>query len=371
MKISFNAMLLSAPSFGIRSYIYNLLKNFFDLDKVNEYLIYSGSDDFDSKDNFKIIRPFKNKISASRRILWEHFVLPKLLNNGKTDLFHMPDHILPVLSVKAKKVITIHDLSFYIYPETFNFSKRFYKKLLTPYSVKNADFIIADSNSTKSDIIKLFSYQEQKIKVVYIGVSEMFKKINDQNLLKKIRSKRRLPKNFIIFVGTLEKRKNIELLIDSFADLIRQKKIDHDLIIVGKKGWLFEGIFEKINKKELAGRVKFIFDTTDDELPILYNLADLMVYPSLYEGFGLPVVESMACGCPVITSNVSSLKEIACGAAILINPRDKEELSYYIEKVLTDENLRNDLITKGFQRAKNFTWRKCAEETLQIYNSIL
>lgn len=369
MKIAIDAMLLSAPAFGIRTYISNLLKWIPLLDKDNKYLVFSGSSEFDSQKNFIVKRPFKSNISAQQRILWQNFVLPRLLFRENIDVFHMPDHLLPLLPIKAKKIITVHDLCFYKYPQTFGFMKRYYKIFLTPLSIKQADFIIADSFSTKSDIIEIFSCNPEKIGVVHLGVSNEFKVLKDFDRLEDAQKKYNLPSNFILFVGTLEKRKNIESLIDAYR-ILKEKKYEVTLVIVGKKGWLYQGIFDKVKKYNLENHVVFISGVDQNELVALYNLAKVFVYPSLYEGFGLPVLEAMACGCPVIASNVSSIPEIASNASILIDPKNIEELCSAIEKVLIDDELRNGLIKKGLERVKNFTWEKCVKETLAIYNSI-
>lgn len=354
MKIAINAMLLSAPSFGIRTYISNLIKHLKQIDTQNTYEIFSGSSSFSN---------------PAVRIMWEQLIQPFLINKGGFDVFHSPDHVLPFLPIKAKKIVTVHDLSFYMHPETFPAMKRTYKKLITPGSLRRADRIIADSASTKKDIIDIFAISPDKISVVHIGVGGEFSKIHDSNILSRLKEERKLKNPFILFVGTLEKRKNIEGLIDAYILAVREHKIAHDLVVVGRKGWLYEGIFKKVQREGFAGKIKFIFDARQEELPVLYNLADLFVYPSIYEGFGLPVLEAMACGTPVITSNVSSLPEVAGDAAMLIDPYDTQGLALSIAKVLHDETLKKTLSQKGLERAKQFGWDKCARETLEVYKS--
>lgn len=357
-------MLLSAPRFGIWTYIHNLISNLAVVDKKNSYEIFSGSSELDlaASPNFNVLKPPFDLPRPAVRILWEHFVQPFLINKGLLDVYHNPDHILPILPVKAKKIVTVHDLCFYKHPETFSTAKRRYKKMMTPVSLKRADRIIADSHSTKKDIIELFSIPEGKIAVVHIGVSRDFRPLS-------------VPKSpdrpFILFVGTLEKRKNIEGLIDAYAIAVKRHGISHDLVIAGKKGWLYDGIFRKVRKEGLKDRVKFFFDVKQEELPVLYNTAELFVYPSLYEGFGLPVLESMACGTPVITSNISSLPEVAGDAAVLVDPLDRDSIAGAILKVLSDKQYSKGLSQKGLERAKQFGWDKCARETLEVYKSVL
>ncbi len=364
LKIAINAMLLSAPRFGIWTYIYNLIANLAAIDKKNSYEIFSGSSelDLDASPNFNVLKPPFDLPRPAARILWEHFVQPFLINRGLPDVYHNPDHILPLLPVKAKKIVTVHDLCFYKHPETFSAAKRRYKKMMTPVSLKRADRIIADSHSTKKDIIELFSIPEDRINVVHIGVNKDFKPLSGA---------KDHERPFILFVGTLEKRKNIEGLIDAYALAVKQEGISHDLVIAGRKGWLYDGIFRKVRKERLEGRVKFIFDISQEELPGLYSAAELFVYPSFYEGFGLPVLESMACGTPVITSNVSSLPEVAGDAAVLVDPKDTSTLAVKIAGVLKDPSLRRAMSQKGLLRARQFTWDKCARETLDVYRSVL
>lgn len=354
MKIAINATLLSAPNFGIRTYVSNLIRYLPQIDMQNTYTIFSGS---------------KGSSVPALRILWEQLVMPFVINNGSFDVFHSPDHTLPVLPLRAKKIVTVHDLSFYKHPETFPWMKRSYKKLITPGSLRRADAVIADSASTKKDIIDIFGEPEDKISVVHIGVGEEFKKIDDPAALKQLKDQRGLDRPFILFVGTLEKRKNIEGLIDAYIIAVREQGVSHDLVVVGRKGWLYEGVFKKVRGAGMQDRIKFIFDARQEELPLIYNLADLFVYPSVYEGFGLPVLEAMACGTAVITSNVSSLPEVAGDAAVLVDPMDSSAIAGAISKVLSDKQYKAVLSQKGIERAKQFTWERCARETLEVYSS--
>lgn len=366
-------MLLSAPRFGIWTYIYRLIEHLAQTDTQNSYEIFSGSSDLPlgGATNFKVNEPCCGVSGAASRIIWEQLVQPFLLNKSSFDVFHSPDHILPFLPIKARKIVTVHDLSFYKHPETFPRMKRSYKKLVTPGSLRRADRIIADSASTKKDIIDIFSMPADKIDVVHIGVGGEFRKITDGKVLSSLREERRLKNPFLLFVGTLEKRKNIEGLVDAYILAVRENKIPHDLVVVGRKGWLYDGIFEKVRRQGFENKVRFICDAGQEELPLLYNLADLFVYPSVYEGFGLPVLEAMACGTPVITSDVSSLPEIAGEAAVLIDPYDIQALASCIAKVLNDETLKKDLSQKGLERARQFGWDKCARQTMEVYKSVL
>jgi glycosyltransferase involved in cell wall biosynthesis len=200
-------------------------------------------------------------------------------------------------------------------------------------------------------------------------VGEEFKKIDDPVALKQLKDQRKLDRPFILFVGTLEKRKNIEGLIDAYIIAVREQDVSHDLVVVGRKGWLYEGVFKKVRGAGMQDRIQFIFDARQEELPLIYNLADLFVYPSVYEGFGLPVLEAMACGTAVITSNVSSLPEVAGDAAVLVDPMDSSAIADAISKVLSDKQYKAALSQKGIERAKQFTWERCARKTLDVYRA--
>jgi glycosyltransferase involved in cell wall biosynthesis len=203
---------------------------------------------------------------------------------------------------------------------------------------------------------------------VYEAAQNNFKRIQVHKILNSIKQKYHLPDRFILFVGTLEPRKNIIRLLEAYARI--KDKLPHKLVIAGTKGWLYQPIFEAVKRLSLRNNVIFLGYVDDGNLPALYNLADLFVYPSIYEGFGLPVLEAMACGIPVITSNVSSLPEVAGDAAVLVDPYNVKELAGAMKHVLTNASLRKQVINKGFQQAKNFSWKKCARETLKVYEEV-
>ncbi len=371
MRIAFNAQLLSAPRFGIWTYVFNLLKGLHELDIANDYTVFSSSDKTDIfKNRFNVVRSSFDTSAPYTRILWEHLAMPFILNRDNIDIFHNPDHVLPILPVKAKKIITVHDLSFYKFPGTFPFMKRNYKRALTPRSVCLADKIIAVSSSTKDDLVELFGIDRKKIEVVHIGVSKEFMKIEDIDVLERSREVLGLPEKFILYLGTIEKRKNLERLIDAFVLASRRGGFPHKLVIAGKKGWLYEGLLKKIDDNGLKDDIIFVSDIKQSDLPILYNLAELFVYPSIYEGFGLPVIEAMACGTPVITSNTSSLPEVAGDAAALIDPYNIEEIAHNISEILHDEERRKKMSEMGIERAGSFTWERCARNTMEVYKKV-
>jgi glycosyltransferase involved in cell wall biosynthesis len=312
--------------------------------------------------------PFK-RISKSHQ-LW-YLYLPLGLNDisKKVDIVHCinaePIYLKPK---NAKLINTIYDIIPYLFPETYTFSTSFRFKCILPITLKISDKIIVISHHTKKDIIKHFKIPEDKIKVIHLAANENYKPLKE-NEINKVRKKYNLNYPFILYVGGLEPKKNIPTLLKALYKLKKQG-IEHKLVITGEKRWKYKSIFETMEKLNLQRDVIFTGYVPDEDLPALYNAADLFVYPSLYEGFGLPPLEAMQCGTPVITSNTSSLPEVVGDAGIMVNPYDVDELANEMYEVLTNDGLRDELSKKGLERAKLFSWKKCAEETLKVYEEV-
>ncbi|MDI6821815.1 MAG: glycosyltransferase family 1 protein [Actinomycetota bacterium] len=358
---------------GVGRYTQELVKHLLKIDNENEYVLfyyYSGKDPrpFAEFPNVRL-RP---KCIPGRAIRLGFFALHKLHLNanfliGDVDIFHSPDCVLPPLSFKS--ILTIHDLTFLLYPQYYTWLNRTHLNTMTPLSAKKALKITADSKNTKRDAINLLKVPSSKVETVYPGIDERFKPAKDKKL-RAFKLKYQLPDKYILFVGTLEPRKNVITLIDAFYKLKESESFKYKLVITGRKGWLYKNIFREIHKLNMSNKVKFTDFIPDEELPTLYSGGDLFVYPSLYEGFGLPPLEAMACGTPVITSDTSSLPEVIGDAGILINPEDTQELANRMRKVLTDSELRKELSRKGLERAKQFSWEKTARQTLDLYREV-
>ena len=253
-------------------------------------------------------------------------------------------------------------------PNKYSIKKYFMYRALLPRTIKSADKIIAISHHTKNDIIQHFKIPEDKIKVIHLAANKNYKPLQGDKI-NKIKQKYDLNCPFILYVGGLAPNKNVKRLIQAFYKLKKQG-INHKLILTGVKRWKYKSIFETIEKLNLQKDVIFTGYVPDEDLPALYNAADLFVYPSLYEGFGLPPLEAMACGTPVITSNTSSLPEVVGDAGIMVNPYDVDELANKMYEVLTNDGLGEELSKKGLERAKLFSWKKCAEEHLKVYEEV-
>jgi glycosyltransferase involved in cell wall biosynthesis len=249
-----------------------------------------------------------------------------------------------------------------------NKSRQVYKKYILNLSVKKADAIIADSHSTRRDIIEFFKVDEKKIKVIHLGVESRFRPISN---VEGYRTRNNLPTKMILNIGTLEPRKNVVTLIRAFKRLQGRGFKNYVLIIAGEKGWLYKKIFEEIKSSGMERSIRLLGVVRDEELPLLYNCADLFVYPSLYEGFGLPPLEAMACGVPIITSNTSSLPEVVGNAGIMVDPNDIESLSDEMYRVLEDKELKHRMSRDGLKRSKMFTWEKTVNDVIKVYNEVL
>lgn len=289
---------------------------------------------------------------------------------GDCDIFHSPDFTLPPLR-RAAGVVTIHDLSFLRLPEYADPSLREYLSKSVPGSVARARRVLADSEHTRQDLIELLAVSPDKISVVTPGVGPEFRPVRDTVQLNDVRERYRLPQWFILFVGTIEPRKNLARLISAYGQLLRQTGLPHALVLAGGRGWLSQGIYEQVAKEGLTEHVLFPGFVADEDLPALYTLADLFTFPSLYEGFGIPPLEAMACGTPVVASNTSAIPEVAGEAGILVAPQDVAALAESLERVLADATVRTDLRARGLAQAVRFTWRRSAEETLAVYRSVI
>jgi glycosyltransferase involved in cell wall biosynthesis len=284
------------------------------------------------------------------------------------DLFHATDHLLPRLS-KVKSVFTLHDLVFRFYPEAHKPLNRWFLTLMMPRFLQAADAVIAVSECTKRDVMRLYGLDEAKIRVIYEGVNPRLGTAPPEAIAA-ARHRYNLTDSFILCVGTIEPRKTLTLLLEAFQAL-KNQRTESKLVIVGKKGWLYEGFFRRLRELGLEDEVIFPGFVPDEDLPAVYSAADLFVFPSLYEGFGLPVLEAMACGAPVICSNTSSLPEIVGDAAMTLDPLDHEAWVAAMKEVLESKALQEEMTARGLQRARMFSWEETARKTLDVYRDVL
>lgn len=305
--------------------------------------------------------------------LWHraHIPFPVEAFIGRVDLYHATDFVLPPTLPQTRTLLTVHDLSFVRVPEAAAPNLKAYLDRVVPMSAKRANHILADSQATKDDLIGLYGIGGDKVTVLLSGVGKQFKRVDDGVVLLTTRKKYTIENmRYIFTVGTVQPRKNYGRLIEALAAL---RKTGHDLhvVIAGGKGWLEDSIYETMNRLEMNDYVHFIGFADEADLPALYTMADCLAFPSLYEGFGLPILEAMACGTPVVTSNLSSLPEVAGDAAITINPYDVGALTDALIKITQDQTLRDALIQKGYSRVQQFTWEASAKHLVSVYKGLL
>ncbi|MBP9501666.1 MAG: glycosyltransferase family 4 protein [Candidatus Promineofilum sp.] len=300
--------------------------------------------------------------------------LPVQTFTGPIDLFHSPDFVLPPVSGGIPTILTVHDLSFAHYPETFPDKLVRYLNRVVPWSVGRARHVLADSLATSRDLQELWQVPGEKITVLYSGVNARFRPVTNESDKAAVRERYGLgDAPFVLAVGTVQPRKNYPLLIRAFRPVA--ERLPHSLVIAGGRGWMSEEMPAEIERQGLGGRVHLAGFIDDADLPALYSAADLLAFPSLYEGFGLPLLEAMACGTPVISSDASSLPEVArhgeSEAAMLISPHDESAWSAGMIRLLGDPELRGRLIAAGFDQVKRFSWEAAARQLAALYRTLL
>jgi len=359
---------------GIGRYVRELVTSLAEIDKETPYSLFiagAGQLGDSPEGNFQW-KPTKISPKWFARI-WHRLRMPIPIDlfTGQLNLFHATDFVLPPTLPTTKTILTVHDLSFIRVPDAASPRLRAYLNQVVPRSVKNANHILADSQATKEDIVEFYDTPAEKITVLLSGVDKIFMPQADKSQIDSVRQKYQIgSKPYIFTIGTVQPRKNYSRLIQALARL-RENKYDVQLVIAGGKGWLEDEMYQTIEETKLFDFVKLIGFADEVDLPTLYSDAMCFAFPSLYEGFGLPILESMACGTPVVTSNISSLPEVAGNDALLVDPYDVEELAYALERILTDTELRQKLVDGGLQRAKAFTWERSAIQLRSVYQQIL
>lgn len=380
MRILIDLTQIPKKKMGVGVYAFNLVDEILKFDNKNFYILLIQNDDVEwitgikkvEKNNVKIIQVSSILFRfLPARFFLEQIIIPIYLLLYRADIIHSLHYTFPLLTRK-KKVVTIHDMTFFVYPEMHKGIKVLVFKKFISLGVKFADSLITVSESTKRDMITYLGKSEQinsKSKVIPLGCSPLYNNLMDKVRYKKTKQKFNIDEKYLLFVGALEPRKNISNLIKACSEILNQDKII--LVIVGKEGWYYESIYDIVMQLNLEHKIKFTGFISESEKIDLLRGAEVFIYPSFYEGFGLPVLEAMNCGVPVITSNISSLPEVAGDAAILVNPNDVEQLTYTINLVITSKDLKEEMIEKGYGQAQQFTWKRCAKDTLSVYNSLI
>jgi glycosyltransferase involved in cell wall biosynthesis len=301
---------------------------------------------------------------------WNLQIVPRVL--PQFDLVFSPGLYGPLRIPKGvASVMVVHDLTKYLFPNFFPFNpvQKVLDLLVYPAMLRRYGHLITVSKTTRQDLMTLFKVDKEKITVAYHGAEEAFQPLSLQNAEESLRQSHNIKKPFILSLGTLEPRKNIPTLLKAFAAIMDQ--IPHDLVLVGQKGWKWEPIFREMEKPKLKERVHWVGYVSDPERVSFYNAADFLAYPSWYEGFGMPLLEAMQCGCPVITSQVSSMPEVVGDAGLLIDPHRVEDLQETMLRLVLEPGLKEKLRLAGFEQAKRFSWETSAKITLAVFEKVM
>ncbi len=355
MKVLINGLQINDQNTGVQYYT----KNLYEAIRNNNKNLETDLLQLPMFSSYNLLLP------RLKRIFFENILLSSYFKINNCTLYHSTNYVLPYL-FNFPSILTIHDLITLDYPELCQNSSVIYFKLLLSRSLRNAKKIIAVSHTVKDDILKHFNLPEDKIEVVWHGINSIFVKTLNNEILKRYK----LPDKYILFVGNIEPKKNLERLIRAFYLLKHKHLIPHKLVIVGKKGWKFKDVFMAIKKLELSNEIIFTNYVPEKDLPAIYSMSDLFVFPSLYEGFGIPPLEAMACEIPVLVSNRGALPETTGGNCLLVDPYDIFDIAHGMNCLLSNEKQRNQLIEKGKKWIGQFTWENTAYNTIKVYNEI-
>jgi glycosyltransferase involved in cell wall biosynthesis len=372
MRIAFDATSIPRLMAGAGVYTDNLIRALARVDADNEYVVFAKGDAFDAlareRPSFRVVHVGVRFRAA--RLAWEQLVLPAQLRAQSIDVLHSPHHTTPLFTTGCRRVVTFHDLTFFILPERYPRSRLLYFRSISWATAKAAAMLICPSQAVREDIVRILHAPPGKVRPIAEAAAPAFRVIDDPAVLDRLRYNHLLPDRFILSVGSLEPGKNRTTLLKAFAEL-RRRGVEQKLVVAGQRAWNYGADFRLAEELGLKGNVIFTGYVLPEEMPALYNAADLFVFPSLYEGFGLPVLEAMACGVPVVASNVSSIPEVTGDAALLVDPRDVNALCDAMERILKDADLSASLRQRGLERAATFSWERAARETIEVYAEAL
>ncbi len=353
---------------GWYQYTYNLVANLLAHDDRNDYVLLSTLRGFEGNGNIpgRFVLRCSGKLSS---LLLERLSLPVELLVGKVDVFHGPCFLVP-RARRSKIVSTLHDLMAITHPEFLKPEWVASTRETIAGAARRADRIIAVSNFTKGEIVERLHVPEERVRVVYNGIAPVYRPMEDRPAIERVKARYGIQGPYLLFVGNIEPKKNILALIEAWALLRRESRFQGSLVVVGKKDWHFDAVRQACRRHGVESEVLFTDVVDGDDLPYLYCGAEAFVFPSLHEGFGIPVIEAMACGAPVVASNRASIPEVASGAALLVDPLKPAEIAAAAHSIISDGAVRRWLVEKGLKRAKEFSWERAARETLAVYNEL-
>ncbi|MDP3766381.1 MAG: glycosyltransferase family 1 protein, partial [Dehalococcoidia bacterium] len=376
LRIAIDATAVPRQMAGAGVYTYQLVRALARLANEHRLLVFARPGLFDDLSGEQLRVLHVDPPSPAARLAWEQTALPLLLRRLRIDVLHSPHHHTPLAARldaagdarRPRLVVTFHDVTFLLLRDRYPLARRLYMEGVSRAAARIADAIITPSETVRRDVIDKLGVPAERVVAIAEAAGPHFAPVDDDTV-GRVRWKHRLPSRYILSVGSLEPGKNRGRLILAYRQL-KMNGIDCPLVVAGQPAWRYEGDFELVRGLGLRDEITFLGYVPDDELPALYSGAALLAFPSLYEGFGLPVLEAMACGTPVVASNVSATAEVAGDAALLIDPRDVDALAAAMGRVLSDEALRADLRTRGLERAAQFSWERAARETLFLYELV-
>jgi len=366
MRIGIDARIVHYARGGISNYVSRLLGPLAALDADANFCVLHSRKDSTPPAPGPNLRPVACWTPAHHRL--ERWALGIEAARLRLDLLHSPDFIPPAFGYR-RSVITVHDLNFIYYPQFLTAESYRYYNQQIEWAVRRADHILADSHATKSDLVSLLDVPPEKVTTVHLAADPSFRPLPEAEA-RQVAARYDLEPGYLLCVGTLEPRKNIPGLLEAYRLLLDARATDAPLVLVGGKGWLYDEIFERVEELRLIGQVRFLHGVPDADLVGLYNGAGVLATVSFYEGFGLPALEAMACGTPVVVADRASLPEVVGEAGLLVDPDDPDDIAQALARALAEEPLRERMRELGLAQAARFTWEKTARETLNVYSSV-
>lgn len=374
MKVAIDVRTVLPNRSGVGNYVLHLIQNLRKVDPDSIYFFLS------LKKNLSFLGPLAPEQNPLQTVFshenhplgdfWEHFILPIRLMKKGIDVFHGPASLIPFRRDHYQVVVTIHDLVAFLFPETIPLKYGAYMRYLLRQAVKRANKIISVSHHTRQDLIEILKVPSEKIVVIHEAPSPIFRPYDRNKVRTLLKERYGIKKKYIYHLGNIEPRKNLIVLLQAFTRVCQELGTEYQLVVSGQKGWLIRSLSHFLKNYPMRDQVLFTGYVPTEDLPLLMNGAEIFVFPSLYEGFGLPVLEAMSCGTPVISSNRSSIPEIVGSAGVLVDPTDVKELAHRIVYLLRNGEERRRLSLLGKDQAARFSWEEVARKTLNVYRSV-
>ena len=374
MRVLVDASGIRRKKAGVGVYAKELIDRLVAAPEIDLYLLAQGDDpdlDYGSLPRVKMLKvPSRLMRSRPVRIVFEQTVLPLILLQYRIDVLHSLHYSFPIVSFGAKKAVTIHDLTYISMPELHLASKIWFYQFFLRKAATDADGLIFISRSAETDFRRYFGEPRGLTEVIHHGKNKTLQPIEQESEVSAIRAKYSLPERVVLYIGTIEPRKNLTRLVEAFARVsVHQPEVS--LAIAGAQGWMYESLFQRVNELGMGSKVLFLGFVPEQDKRLLLCAAEVFAYVSLYEGFGLPVLEAMACGIPTLTSNTSSIPEVAGNAALLVDPLSVEEIAEALGRLLSEPQLRQRLQLSALEQAAQFSWERTASETVAMYRRLM